>query len=205
MLHYGENVRKASGYNLSPEYRERANPIAYDDTPLKDEWQREVYLEADALATREGLASVLDIGCGSGYKLLANFPGLNTCGVEIEPTLSWLRSTYPEREWRAPEEVSGSWDLVVCSDVIEHVADPDSLLESIKAVDPKWVVLSTPDRSLIQGADPLGPPKNKAHIREWDFAEFGAYVSLHFDIVRHFISNREQATQVVIATPKARP
>lgn len=175
--------------------------LHFDDTPLKDEWQKEVYQFARDVLNKNGLRSVLDVGCGGGYKLLQEFEGAVRAGVEVEPTLSWLRSTYPSETWL--EQAEGHWDLVVCSDVIEHVQDPDALLRSILSVRPKWIVISTPDRDLIPKADPLGPPRNKAHIREWSFEEFGSYLSEHLEVVEHFISNAEQCTQCCLCKQKS--
>ena len=48
-----------------------------------------------------------------------------------------------------------------------------------------------------------GPPINPAHLREWTFKEFRQYVSQHFDIVDHRITNAAQWTQMIIFKNKA--
>ncbi len=184
-------------YHLPMCYREREGAVYFDDRPYKDLWQNEVYAKAAELATQHGVRSVLDIGCGSGYKLLKHLGHLNTCGVDVEPTLSWLKENYPDRLWREPNNHYLMYDLVVCSDVIEHVDDPDQLLAGIKSAKPKWVIISTPDRSMLK-ADQNGPPRNLSHIREWNFDEFRAYLSDHFDVVEHYIVNEEQCTQLAV-------
>ena len=84
------------------------------------------------------------------------------------------------------------------SDVIEHVLDPDSLLDFIESCKPKFIVFSTPDRDLICGHDHFGPPSNACHVREWNFLEFKQYISNRFEIIEHKITNVEQSTQMVI-------
>jgi hypothetical protein len=42
-----------------------------------------------------------------------------------------------------------------------------------------------------------------AHVREWTKPEFNAYISHFLDVVRHEISNEEQATQMIIGRPRA--
>jgi 2-polyprenyl-3-methyl-5-hydroxy-6-metoxy-1,4-benzoquinol methylase len=120
---------KKSYYNIVPGYRHRRNTLYFDDTPLKDEWQREVYLEAAGLMGRYGLTTVYDVGCGSGYKLITYLGNYDTIGFDQKETVAFLRNTYPNRKWIAGlvSEGIGRADLVICADVIEHVLDPDFL------------------------------------------------------------------------------
>lgn len=184
-------------YCIKDGYAARLNNRYFDDTPLKDEWQKEVYEKARALADIFKLNSVLDIGTGSGYKLLKNFSDKKTLGMDLRRTVSWLKETYPDRNWTDKREPQFGFDLAICSDVIEHVPDPDQLLDLIQQCNTRYVVFSTPDRSMLtRGQD--GPPGNKAHVREWTFEEFAQYVGRRFSIIEHFISNYEQCTQVIV-------
>ena len=46
----------------------------FDDTSGRtNEWQRSVYELAATLAQKHNVASVLDVGCGSAYKLITMF------------------------------------------------------------------------------------------------------------------------------------
>lgn len=184
-------------YYLPDSYVPRLNNEAFDDTPYTDLWQNDVYELAHQLALAYGLGTVLDIGCGSGYKLMKFFSQFHTTGIEVEPTLSWLKEKYPDNLWLPPGEALLPYKLVICSDVIEHVADPDALLESIKKVRPAKIVISTPDRSMLD-CDQNGPPRNLAHCREWSFSEFDRYLTDHFHIVSHYVINEQQCTQVAV-------
>lgn len=190
-------------YHLPEGYRTHESVPHFDDTSMKDEYQNEVYYDARTLFDLHGLKNVLDIGCGSAFKLLKYFQEVESTGVEIEPTLTYLRSKYPDGRWINPEMERGEFDMVICADVIEHVENPEELITLINSIKSRFIVFSTPDRSLIQGADQLGPPRNLHHVREWSFDEFGEYISDHFDVLAHFISNREQATQVIVCTQKS--
>ena len=93
--------------------------------------------------------------------------------------------------------------IVICADVIEHVLDPVELMNYIVALSLRWIVLSTPDRNLMYerfSPDLLGPPRNPHHIREWSFEEFNEFVGRFMKIESHVISNRDQATQMIVAT-----
>ena len=195
-------------YFIKEEYRSRTRYHHHDYTNLTDGSQREVYERAKQLFVDKDFFSVTDIGCGSAYKLMKYFSDFQTCGYEIEPTLSFLKTKYPERKWVYsdlsidPEEIKV--DLLICSDVIEHLVDPDRLLNRF---DFKYLVISTPDRDklLTVQSNPrsqIGPPINPAHVREWSFSELRDYISQYFDIVEHDHSTNEYWCQYIIARKK---
>lgn len=187
-------------YFLPYGYESRDAVPHFDDTPFRDEFQDAVYRHGQYYLIKMKLTRVLDIGCGSGFKLMKYFGGYNTeaVGVEVEPTLSWLRATYPHREW-SDGIPYGRWDLVMCSDVIEHVKDPDALLDSIADTDFKYLVISTPASDLLGHGTELGPPRNIHHAREWTQEGFKQYISSRFEVVEQVIF--DSATQVIVAKP----
>jgi 2-polyprenyl-3-methyl-5-hydroxy-6-metoxy-1,4-benzoquinol methylase len=96
-------------------------------------------------------------------------------------------------------------DLVIASDVIEHLLEPDEMLKFIvDKIDPRYVVISTPDRNLLRYGIHNGPPLNAKHIREWSMPELHAYLSEFLEIIEHFISSAPQATQCVLGQPRRR-
>lgn len=185
-------------YFIKHDYIHRDQNKFFDDTTFKDQWQKEVYQFARKIADEHNFKSVLDIGTGSGFKLLKNFSEFDTLGLDLEKTVAWLKSTYPERKWSDQFVPTSGFDMIIASDVIEHIPDPDILLDLIAQCRPKLIVLSTPDRNLFKvGHD--GPPSNKAHVREWTSDEFKQYIGSKFEVLDQFISNHEQATQVILA------
>ena len=64
-------------------------------------------------------------------------------------------------------------NLITLIDVIEHVENPITLLQSIaKSMSKNTVfVLSTPDRKTLEAAEQKGPPTNFRHVREWSHQE----------------------------------
>ena len=108
---------------------------------------------------------------------------------------------YPAREWSVvgAKRPSRRSNLIVCADVIEHVLDLDAFICYVNEWGNKYLLFSTPDRNLVYfSLDPhrYGPPANPSHVREWSFEEFNKYMSLHYKVLDHFISNKEQGTQV---------
>ncbi len=192
-------------YCIKDGYIARSGYTHYDDTGLSDEYQLEVYVHALGLMKKHGLQSVLDIGCGSGYKLMTYLGEYQTTGVELPVNMGFLRSKYPGRTW-ATADFSETWeqsvDLVICSDVVEHLPDPDQLMNFIARINFKFLVISTPERDLLyhggrQGFN--GPPGNLAHVREWNKPEFAQYIARWFQLSYHRVCNLEQFTQMVTA------
>ncbi len=190
-------------YNIIAGYRHRRETLYFDDTGLTDEWQRDVYIEAANLMASNQFSTVYDVGCGSGYKLITYLGQYRTIGFDVPQTIAFLRKAYPTRKWISELCADGlaKADLVICADVIEHVLDPDSLLCFIAAICKRYLVISTPDRSLLYPNESdlwLGPPENPHHVREWTYDEFAWYISERFDIVSHRISSKIQGTQLVV-------
>lgn len=197
-----------SQYCIRGAYKHRAEYCYFDDTELTDEWQREVYQRTAKLMKDERLSSICDVGCGSGYKFVNYLGEYDTLGLDVPETVGFLKEKYPARKWDVSDldDTSGAAkvDVVISADVVEHVLNPDQLLRFIASKARKWVILSTPDRDLVYDKySPcrLGPPRNPSHMREWSFNEFRNFVSRYFGVVEHVISNRGQATQMIVGRP----
>lgn len=173
-------------YGIKPSYKIRPVVPEFDDTPFKDEYQDEVYKHAADVALFAGARSIVDLGCGSGFKLLKYFSHLHTVGVDRAPTVKFLRNKYITREWFEIGEVFHFFEpsLLICSDVIEHVQDPDALLSTIERLNPTFALFSTPDRVEIALGTEDGPPRNVHHVREWIHDEFVSYLASKFEILQ---------------------
>jgi ubiquinone/menaquinone biosynthesis C-methylase UbiE len=191
-----------NNFFIKKNYKPRLENNSFDDTKLTDQWQKEVYEFAKQVADRHKFQNILDIGTGSGYKLIKHFNNCNTLGIDIPSTVEFLKNKYPNKAWSDNFNPVKGYDLVISSDVIEHLPDPDVLLNLIISSAPKLIVISTPDRNLLYQGDHNGPPYNKAHVREWTMPEFYNYISSRLQVLEHFISNHAQSTQVILATLK---
>jgi SAM-dependent methyltransferase len=205
------SVRRIQGaqslFEIAPGYSHRASGAYFDDTASTDDWQKEVYERARDIMRTQRLTSIYDVGCGSAYKLINILGEYDTTGFDVPKTIDVVKARYPDRKWLSPcfNDISlPKADLVICADVIEHVDDPDSLLRFVVNCAKKWIIISTPDRDAFYRRGKLnkhyyGPPANPTHIREWTMPELRRYVERFAKVELHEITNRVQATQMIVA------
>lgn len=192
-------------YYIKSNYKSRLGYTHYDDMDAEDKWQLEIYLYAYAYMKKHNFKTVADIGCGSAYKLMTYLGEFETIGFELTDNVKRLKKRYPERDWRISSFESSQdacVDVIICSDVIEHLENPDLLINYILQQDFQILVLSTPERDLVRSKDDLGPPKNKAHVREWNYHEFFLYIQSKFEIIDHLVTNVTQGTQMIVCRKK---
>lgn len=193
-----------SKYAIKKGYRHRDSYNYDDDRPNTDEYQQEVYQLAKYCLIENNYTRVIDVGCGSGFKLLKYFGDKITTGIDVSPTYEYLVEKYPDRNWvhsSNTDQIPTECDIIMCADVIEHVLEPDKLLEMISKIKFKYLFLSTPERDLLFGMQNYGPPANPAHVREWNASEFRTFVSKYFKIESHQITHIGHTTQLLICRP----
>jgi glycosyltransferase involved in cell wall biosynthesis/SAM-dependent methyltransferase len=167
----------------------------YADTPSNNViWQPDIYAEARALADKCGIKRVLDVGCGNGEKLVHYFPAdqFKTVGLDFHGSLELASTAFPHARWVECDlnssgdlaRVFGELDpdepvLMILSDVIEHIPDPRLLLAQLRTVLMRHLdnrlVVSTPDRHIMDYAAYGSTPENRAHVREWTHEELAAF------------------------------
>ena len=123
-----------------------------------------------------------DIGCGAGLiaeplaRLGARVTGVDAAPENIEAARAHAAGQGLEIDYRAGgvETVEGPFDLVVCLEVLEHVAEPRSFVAGLARIlaGDGLLILSTPNRTgmsrlmLIGLAEGLGRIPRGTH--EWD-------------------------------------
>ncbi len=199
------SLQPATFFSIKPGYHHATTAEQLDATLSTDEWQKEVYQLTDEIAKKFEFSAILDVGCGSGYKLVNMLGHYNTTGIEINPTFDWLIKKYPSKNWLRFDEVQPTQlktDLVLCADVIEHISNPDDLLDFISDLNFQQLIISTPERDAVAGKNDYGPPENTAHYREWNAIEFKNYLRQWFVVREQHIFNTKSVTQVVICQKK---
>jgi len=187
-------------YKIKSNYIHRDNPRPFDDTPNTDKWQYEVYELAHTIALIIPKLPVLDIGCGSGYKLVNIFKEFDTLGIELEETYKFLIEKYPEKKWEIKTNIppKEKFGVVILADVLEHLNDPDEMMKYIEKINFEYLIISTPNRDNLELSQ-NGPPKNDAHAREWSSSELREYIGQYLNVVNQYDTNKNQKTQCIIA------
>ena len=151
------------------------NPLWNSKTPNADEsarWERIRYLLDKYFKVGPG-ARILDAGCGRGW--LTNLLGKygQPMGIEpIEPVVEHARRLFPEIrfEVNTPAKIAEneSFDLVVSSEVLEHVTDkPRFIADLYRLLRPAGLLVVTTPRGELyeQWTETFDKPAQP--IEEW--------------------------------------
>ena len=157
------------------------------DVPAENYWYRRHLAVYEWIAERvEGLR-VADLACGEGYgsDVLAR-SAADVIGVDANPDAhDHAKARYARENLRFErglvEDFSELRDAIVFLQTIEHIHDPDKLLQAIAAAAPT-AYISTPNRLTLA---PEGAEKsdNPWHLREYTAAEYRELLEPWFDRV----------------------
>jgi len=148
--------------------------------------QPDVYPFAAHLGERFECTHVVTIGRPSATNLIQVYPQFEIEGIVPSEELQSYRDRYGFGHWQArdvdrPGTISLPEDIlkravIICTDVAEQLASPDSLLQSLKT----WLdhapicILTTPDRTLNVGSNGAGNGTGATgfHPGRWNQREF---------------------------------
>jgi 2-polyprenyl-3-methyl-5-hydroxy-6-metoxy-1,4-benzoquinol methylase len=171
-------------------------PLALDgertlpDVPEENYWYRRHLVVYEWIGSRVAGLRVVDLACGEGYgsAVLAR-SAASVVGVDANPDAF----EHARLRYRAPnlryvrdmvETFSDPCDVVVFLQTIEHVHDPDGVLENVKAMLAPGgaAYVSTPNVLTLapKGAERSGNPW---HLREYRAEEFRALCEAHYPSV----------------------
>lgn len=155
-----------------------------------------VYRHAAHVIQTQGYTTALDVGCGVGWKTMHVLaPAACVTGVDQESVVTRLRQYYPKGNFvavnleQADDSGLGRFDLALTANVIEHMANPDRLLDFLRQHVRKngRVIVGTPERDLRRGRSNNRPTK-AYNIREWNREELARYLDDRgFEIETHDI------------------
>jgi 2-polyprenyl-3-methyl-5-hydroxy-6-metoxy-1,4-benzoquinol methylase len=118
--------------------------------------------------------TVLDVGCGQG-SLLADlhniFPQISLCGTDFSLTsIAQARQRLPHGEFLVMDvtrtALNRKFDLVVCTDVLEHIEDDITALSNLARMTNSYVLIAT-----IQGRMRSHEPEAWGHVRNYAYGE----------------------------------
>ncbi len=160
---------------------------------LIQRFQREV---ADLVKSTQA-SLILEIGCGQGYLLKFIHDQVKDCRLEAfdisEEFIAMTKEKVPSANLSVQDIYksgysSGSFDLVLCSEVLEHLEYPEKALEEIRRLTRRWAVLSVPNEPLfslscfLSGKDIKTFGNNPGHINRWKEMDFAELIKKYFSI-----------------------
>lgn len=130
---------------------------------------------------------VLDVGCGSGYGSVLMNNAAEYLGIDVsESTIQKCRqmfgsdtSNFEVADVCKPTEIKGSFDLIVCFELIEHIHEQEQLIERLgQLLQPDGMLISsTPE---IEVYNSLAENRNEYHVRELTRDQYVALLSRAF-------------------------
>lgn len=138
-----------------------------------------------------GVNSILDAGAGEGFTLEflrtkeigKTYEGIDflktavDIGSKIHPKVKLKQASVYELPYK-----DKSFDLVLCTEVLEHLEEPKKALKELFRVSGRYVLLSVPNEPIFMGSNFLRG-KNWSrfgndieHINHWTFFGFESFV-----------------------------
>lgn len=144
----------------------------------------------DLIASKK-VDSILDVGCGEGFtlnRLKEHGIGKRLEGIEyLKDAIELGKKTYPYIKikqgdiYKLPYE-DNSFDLVLCTEVLEHLDDPQKALKELIRVSNKYLVVSVPNEPFFMFAQ-LARGKNWSrfgndieHVNHWTMFGFPKFI-----------------------------
>ena len=142
-------------------------------------------------------SSILDVGCGEGFtleRLQDAGIGKKLEGVDyLDTAIQIGRKQFPQFTLRqgniyALPYQDNSFDLLICSEVLEHLEHPDEALKELFRVTKKYVVFSVPNEpwfmasNFLRGKNWSRMGNDIEHINHWTSFSFARFVQKEFKV-----------------------
>jgi len=161
------------------------------DVPEENYWYRRHLVVYEGIAARVAGLRVVDMACGEGYgsDVLATAGAREVVGVDANPeAYEHARLRYARPNLRFVRDMVETYaepcDALVFLQTIEHVRDPDAVLERFRElVAPDGVVYVTTPNLLTLAPEGAERSGNPWHIKEYRPDEFRTLCGAHFSRV----------------------
>jgi ubiquinone/menaquinone biosynthesis C-methylase UbiE len=133
------------------------------------------------------IQNILDVGCGEGFTLKRIYDsGIKSKAEGIEYLDSAIKIGKKENPsikikkgtiYKLPYP-DNKFDLVICTEVLEHLENPELALMELKRVSNKYVLISVPNEpffmlaNLLRGKNISRWGNDIEHINHWTFCRF---------------------------------
>lgn len=167
--------------------------------PIKKYLIRRFQNELLSLVRATKAERVLDVGCGEGYLLSfldRQISDWHLEGFDInEELVKKAKDKLPAINLSVQDIynckfLDKSFDLVMNTEVLEHLEYPERALIEIKRLTKRWVILSIPNDPLfslsnfLTGKDIITLGRSQGHINRWREKDFLDLIKRHFLIIK---------------------
>lgn len=160
--------------------------------PIQKHLINNFYSSLISLAKALRSDSILDVGCGEGFtmdKLSKNQIGEKIEGIEYsKDAIAFGKKLFPNlifKEgsiYKLPYKDS-SFDLVICTEVLEHLEEPTKALKEILRISKKYLIISVPNEPLfmlsnfLRGKNFSRLGNDEGHINHWSPSSLRKYLT----------------------------
>jgi ubiquinone/menaquinone biosynthesis C-methylase UbiE len=166
--------------------------------PLQQALITRFLAEVRSLVASLPIRSIADVGCGEGFvldMLLAPRPNLTVVGADLDhealcrgrtlfPNIPFVRADIRQLPYPAH-----SFDLVVCTEVLEHLPDPQVALQEMCRVSGRYCLFSVPHEPLfrlsnfIRGKSITRLGNDIDHLQNWSQAGFTRLLNPYLNLL----------------------
>lgn len=156
-----------------------------------------------SLISKKQVDSILDVGCGEGFtlnRLKEHGIGTRLEGVEyLRDAIELGKDMYPEIKiiqgniYELPYK-DNSFDLVLCTEVLEHLEEPEKALKELIRISKKYLVISVPNEpffmfaQFVRGKNWSRFGNDIEHINHWTMFGFPKFVKKNSKV--HILAKR---------------
>lgn len=152
------------------------------------------------LVNKVNPTKIYEIGCGEGYWVLHwNKLGFTAYGCDVSHQVIEIAQANA-RAYQLPSQLFNvrdlydcdrtiSADLIVCCEVLEHLADPKKALRRLQDIVTRYLILSVPREpiwrllNMLRGKYCSAFGNTPGHLHHWSKRGFVSQISAYFDIL----------------------
>lgn len=155
--------------------------------PIQKFLIKNFYSSLTSLAKPLKAETILDAGCGEGFtlnKLIVNKIGQSVEGVEYsKEAIALGKKLFPNAKIKQGSVYDlpyrdNSFDLIVCTEVLEHLENPKKAIQEILRVSKKYILVSVPNEpffmmvNFLRGKNVMQFGNDPEHIQHWTIFSF---------------------------------
>lgn len=181
-----------------------SNLIKYQSkNPIQKFLIKQFYKKIFFILKSKKIKSVVDIGCGEGFgmeQLYKNHIGNSYVGLDsssvalktakkIHPQFKYVKGSIYNSPFRDKQ-----FDLVMCSEVLEHLTYPDKAILELQRISKKYILISVPFEpwfrimNFARGKYLANLGNHPEHINWWGKRSLRELLNKNLTIITHNVS-----------------